>query len=179
MTFFERVTSKPGYRLLLAVLLVCMAGTIEYQTEVVLEEIEREHVKTVSTLPRSLTASEAQLAEFYARQGSPAAIEMAQATVQAKRPRLMAAVAAVESNGSPLARGRAGERGAWQVIPAIHGAVPVDAAGQMDQSERILEDLLIENGGSVKKAVAAYNGSGARADAYSRRVLAMLEEVPR
>ncbi|NTV50958.1 MAG: lytic transglycosylase domain-containing protein [Geobacteraceae bacterium] len=176
---FERIMTRPGYRLLVVFMLIGLAGTVEYQTEVIQERMDREHAAEVARLKSVLTFKEAQLAEFYARQGSPAAVEMARATAQAKRPRLMAAIAAVESNGSPKAIGKAGERGAWQVMPFFHGDVPADPAGQMMQSEQLLDELLDQHGGNIKRAVKAYNGDGVKADAYSRRVLAMLAEVPR
>ena len=101
--------------------------------------------------------------------GSPVPHEMAQACRATKNPKLMASVAIVESNGTPHAVGRSGERGAWQVIPKVWGSVPKSADGQARQAERILDELVAASPrGSLRCALARYNG-GDRPKAVSYR----------
>ena len=125
-----------------------------------------------------LTAKEARLAEFYAKEGSNEPIILAQATAKTKRPRLMAAVAVVESNGNVHAIGRAGEVTAWQIREELHGPAGVTVDDHAKSAERILEELIQESNGKLKEAVRKYNGSGPDAVKYSKRVMAKLQEVP-
>ena len=109
------------------------------------------------------------LADAFQTAGSPDPHLMATACRTTKNPKLMAAVAIVESNGTPHAVGRSGERGAWQVIPKVWGSVPKSADGQARQAERILEELVAASPrGSLRCALARYNG-GDRPKAVSYR----------
>lgn len=86
------------------------------------------------------------------------------------RPHLTIAIGLTESGMNKYAQGRAGERGAYQVIPRIHGAVPKDLMGQTAQHERIMESLIREKKGRVDKAIIAYNGAGPKARQYLVKV---------
>jgi hypothetical protein len=90
-----------------------------------------------------------------------------------KRPVLTEAIGRVESGMCCTARGKHGERGAWQVQPKLWGKVPRGLAAQARQHERILDELLRECGGSVSKAVERYNGTGPAARQYAGRVRRM------
>ena len=99
------------------------------------------------------------LADAFQTAGSPDPHLMATACRTTKNPKLMAAVAIVESNGTPHAVGRSGERGAWQVIPKVWGSVPKSADGQARQAERILDELVAASPRrSLRCALARYNG---------------------
>ena len=99
------------------------------------------------------------LADAFQTAGSPDPHLMAKACRATKDPKLMAAVAIVESNGTPHAVGRSGERGAWQVIPKVWGSVPKSADGQARQAERILDELVAASPRrSLRCALARYNG---------------------
>ena len=99
------------------------------------------------------------LTDAFQSAGSPDPHLMAKACRTTKDPKLMAAVAIVESNGTPHAVGRSGERGAWQVIPKVWGSVPKSADGQARQAERILDELVAASPrGSLRCALARYNG---------------------
>lgn len=99
------------------------------------------------------------LVDAFHAAGSPVPHQMAAACRTTKDPHLMAAVAIVESNGTPNAVGRSGERGAWQVIPKVWGSVPKSVVGQARQSERILDELVAASPrGSLRCALARYNG---------------------
>lgn len=98
------------------------------------------------------------LADAFQTAGSPDPHLMAKACRATKDPKLMAAVAIVESNGTPHAVGRSGERGAWQVIPKVWGNVPKSADGQARQAERILNELVVASPrGSLLQGLSAYN----------------------
>lgn len=128
---------------------------------------------------RQLTGKEARLAEYFAKAGSDMPIEVAQTIIStAKRPRLMSAIAKVETQGRNV-RGKNGEVGVWQVMPEYHGPVdPHNLAEQLRQSEAILDELLEQTGGSLRGAVQAYNGSGPAAVRYSMKVMREIREVP-
>jgi soluble lytic murein transglycosylase-like protein len=77
--------------------------------------------------------------------------------VPLERPVLTHAQGQVESNLNPKAKGKAGERGAWQVLPREWGKVPKTLLGQARQSESILNELLAENSNDVFEALIKYN----------------------
>jgi len=85
------------------------------------------------------------------------------------RPQLIIAQGIVESNMNPYATGRCGERGAYQVIPRIHGAVPKGIAAQTDQHVRIMNALLKQHK-TIRKAITRYNGAGKQAERYYCKV---------
>lgn len=106
---------------------------------------------------------------------------MAHAVLTTKSPRLMSAIAKVESNGNPSLR-RTGYKhkhsGAFQVNPKHWGEVSHDAIEQALQAENILEVLVKEHNGNIKKALNAYGGDRTRRT-YAKNILAELENVPR
>lgn len=127
-----------------------------------------------------LTAEQMEYREFFRRHGSPVPEQMAVAVTSTRRPALMAALAVVESNGTPDAVGDKGASiGAFQVQPDHWGPVPSDPAGQAAQAERIL-DALVESRGGLRRGLAAYNGGTTPPRAayrYASRVLALSKGV--
>ena len=102
--------------------------------------------------------TEAKIQEAFERAGSPVPNQMAKACMKTKNPKLMASVAIVESDGTPWAKGKAGERGAWQVIPKEHGQVSSNVNEQALQAERILDELVAASPrGSLLQGLSAYN----------------------
>jgi len=89
---------------------------------------------------------------------------------QLERPHLTVAQGYIESNMNRRARGKAGEKGAFQVREKYWGKVPKDLKGQAFQSERIMNELLKNCGGDLFLAVAKYNGSGDASFRYARKV---------
>jgi hypothetical protein len=118
------------------------------------------------------------LSRYFERKGSPDPQRMATAVLETSRPRLMASIAVRESGGDPKAIGDGGKsRGAFQVQAKHHGKVSKDPIEQARQSERILEELLAENNGNLKKSLSAYNGEISK-KVYANKILAELERVP-
>jgi hypothetical protein len=103
---------------------------------------------------------------------------MATAVLMTQSPRLMAAIAKVESGGNPhIKKGgyRGRHSGAFQVNPKLHGRVSSDPIRQALQSEAILSELTATM--PIKKALSIYGGDSS--SRYQRRVLAELASVPR
>ena len=75
-------------------------------------------------------------------------------------PRLVSAVAEVESNNNPAAVSGAGAIGVMQLMPdtaAALGVDPYDAEQNIEGGTRYLRQMLDSFGGDVRKALAAYN----------------------
>lgn len=126
--------------------------------------------------PQPLTQKEQKLAEVFQQHGSPHPVELARVVVKMKRPRLAAAQAIIESDGTVTARGTAGEIGIWQVIERDWGPTPKnDIQGQADQYESIMESLIKESDGNLRRALGKYNGD--RTGKYARKVLAKVEQI--
>lgn len=87
-----------------------------------------------------------------------------------KRPALTIPQGQVESRLNPKAAGKAGEQGAWQVLPADWGKVPRTLQGQGLQHEQIMDELIQENKGDISKAIMSYNSR--RNKAAGKRYLA-------
>lgn len=100
---------------------------------------------------------------------APAAVAAAEA--HGHDPRLLLAVAYVESRWTPGAVGSRGELGAWQTLPR-YGDGSADAAG------RILARWRARAGGDVRVALRAYNAGrrglrGVAGVRYAARVVAL------
>lgn len=118
------------------------------------------------------------MSRYFEKKGNPTPQRMATAVLETTRPRLMASIAVRESHGNPKAVGDGGKsRGAFQVQGRHHGRVSNDPIEQALQSERILDELIAENNGNLKKALSAYNGERTR-KVYAKNVLAELVNVP-
>ena len=88
----------------------------------------------------------------------------------AERHHLVQAQAIVESGVNQYAAGRAGERGAWQVIGRIWGRVPRSYPAQRAQHVKIMDTLVEECCGDVPTAIRRYNGSGRATWVYLGKV---------
>lgn len=108
---------------------------------------------------------------------SPVPAQMATAVMMTPRPRLMAAIAKVETGGDPTKRNTGYKKrhsGAFQVNPKHWGKVPNDPIQQAIQAESILSELTDTM--PIKKALSVYGGDST--SKYQRRVLAELQRVP-
>lgn len=114
---------------------------------------------------------------YFKNNGSKTPEEMAYAVLQTKSPKLLAAMAVVESDGNPAIRNRGYKKrhhGAFQVNQAIHGEVPTNPADQAKQAERILEELTDKY--PIKTALSIYGGDST--NGYQKKILAELNKVP-
>lgn len=128
-----------------------------------------------------MTVEQEQFKNFFKAQGSPSPEAMAIAISHTKNPKLMAAIAVVESNGNPKAVGDSGASiGAFQVQPMHWGKVNTEnALEQAIQAEEILEALLAERG-RLRQALAQYNGGSRpphRAYRYADHVLKLASTI--
>jgi soluble lytic murein transglycosylase-like protein len=95
-------------------------------------------------------------------------------------PALLLAIVGVESSWRPWAVGTVGEVGLCQVRPDVHGVSETALADpnvNIRVAARVLRQCLARSGGDVAGAVARYNGRGAAADDYARRVLEEREKL--
>ena len=150
------------------------AGSVEFNSIQATKTAEQNEQRVV-VVEEALSVAEVQLAEFFERQGSPAPVEMGKAVAKRKRPRLLAAVAAVESNGNPAAVGKAGEVTAWQIIEKEWGSAGVTTEAHSKKAEDILEELIRQNNGNLRAALSAYNGD--RSGRYAAKVMKKVSEV--
>lgn len=84
-------------------------------------------------------------------------------------PKLVAAVAEVESNGRQEAISQAGAIGVMQLMPdtaASLGVDPYDKQQNVEGGAKYLRQMLDTFGGDLKKAVAAYNAGPGAVKAY-------------
>jgi hypothetical protein len=120
------------------------------------------------------------LANYFRKNGSKTPEEMANAVLQTRSPRLMAAMAVRESGGNHNIRKTGWKRqhnGAFQVNPKHWGKVSDDPIAQALQAEAILTELTQETGG-IRKALNAYGGDRTKR-VYAANILRELQEVPR
>jgi hypothetical protein len=114
---------------------------------------------------------------YFKNNGSKTPEEMAYAVLQTKSPKLLAAMAVVESDGNHTVRNTGYKKrhhGAFQVNPRHWGKVHANPVDQAKQAERILEDLT--NKHPIKTALSVYGGDST--DSYQKRILTELTRVP-
>lgn len=163
MSLYERITTKPGYKLLLIMGIILVVGHIESRPDPVpppppvkvATSVVQSRIETI--LPTSI------------------AKPIAERTVY---PHTLAAIAHTESRGNHRAVGdRGASRGAFQVQAKHWGIVPDSIEKQVDQANVIFMSLVQEYG--YREAVKRWNGSGPKADRYQRTVLALVRELER
>jgi hypothetical protein len=117
------------------------------------------------------------MTNYFKKAGSKTPEEMAYACLKTRSPKLIAAIAVVESGGNHTLKNtgyRKRHNGAFQVNPRHWGKVPNDAVGQALQAEAILQELTETY--PIKKALSIYGGDST--SKYQRKVLAELVNVP-
>jgi negative regulator of sigma E activity len=166
----QRIEAICGVMAILAAFLI--TGYIENDVNEQEAKIQKEQSEILAK-----RSNQSNMEAYFRSNGSPFPEVMAKAVTQPtiKRPRTLAAIAIVESNGNPKAKGKSGEIGAFQILP-IHGKAK-NVFTQAEQADRLLQELLDERG-SLPAAIKGYNGTGKKADVYRRKVLAQLERVP-
>jgi|GEM_PF-4134886 len=125
-------------------------------------------------------SKQAAFQRYFEKIGSPQPEKMAAAVLATKKPRLMAAIAKVESNGNPDVKATGYKKrhdGAFQVNRNIWGAVSQDAVEQAIQAEMVLDEHR-KDSKNLKAALNAYGGDKTK-KRYAYNILKELEDVPR
>jgi len=152
---------------------------------VILGMLLLEFLKSCNPEPQSVTATNClqchnytkQLTVYFKKRGSKTPEEMAYAVMQTKSPKLLAAIAVVESNGNYTIRNSGYKKrhhGAFQVNPAIHGNVPTNPIDQAKQAEHILNELTDKH--PIQMALSIYGGDSS--EIYQQKILSELTKVP-
>lgn len=98
------------------------------------------------------------------------AVRFAQAFARTSDPLMLLVICHIESEfRDDLPVGKDGEVGCMQVIPKHWGDVPETLEGQIEQADKILQELSQTR--SRFNAAMAYNGSGEQARLYRQRVI--------
>lgn len=154
---------------------ICSSGV--YTKHVTSESVVENRAGVISSVKRSSLSR--RIETFAVKHGADpnVAPELAELLVACDHPRVLAAVAAKESNFRLDAKGKAGEVGAFQVIPRYHGNPGHTWGSQTKSAERILRDLVESSGGRLESAVMKYNGSGSKAVRYAKHVMSMARSI--
>lgn len=154
---------------------ICSSG--EYTKHVLPETIVENRAGVVSSVKRSSLSR--RIEKFAVAHGADPAVapELAELLAACEHPRVLAAMGAKESGFNPKAVGKAGEVGAWQVIPKHWGHPGRSLSSQAKHSEAILQELVAASKGRLEAAVRKYNGSGPKAVRYAAHVMAMARSI--
>jgi len=119
-----------------------------------------------------------EMVTYFHKIKSPSPQDMAVAVLSTKSPKLLAAMAKIETGGDYTKRNTGYKKrhhGAWQVNPTYWGAVSNKPVHQAIQAEKVLVALLTESNGEIRTALNKYGGDST--DAYSNKILAELESM--
>lgn len=154
---------------------ICSSGV--YSKHVTPESVIENRAGVISSVKRSSLSR--RIESFAVKHGADPALapELAELLAACEHPRVLAAMGAKESGFNPEAVGRAGEVGAWQVIPKHWGHPGRSLSSQAKKSEEILRELVEASNGKLEQAVRKYNGSGPKAVRYAAHVMAMARSI--
>ena len=154
---------------------LCSSG--EYTRRVLPETVEENRAGVTSSVKRSSLSR--RIEAFAVKHGADPAIapELAELLASYEHPRVLAAIAAKESNFRLNARGKAGEVGAFQIIPKYHGHPGKTWSSQTKAADRLLRELVSDARGRLEPAVIRYNGAGPRAERYAAHVLSLARSI--
>ncbi len=158
-------------------LLPKLSGSAEYSRTVSAESVIENRGGKVLLVARSGLSK--RIERFAVAHGANPNIapELAELISVHEHPRVLAAIAAKESGFNLLARGSAGEVGAYQIIPKLHGHPGRTWDSQTKAAERLLNDLVSDANGKLEPAVRRYNGSGEKAERYAKHVMLMARSI--
>jgi len=117
--------------------------------------------------------------DYLKKSGSRSPIDMTYAIFKTKRPKLMLAMAVVESDGNYTVRNggyKNMHHGAWQVNPKWWGEVPDKVDLQALQAEHIIDTYLEQTGGDLIKALNKYGGCSK--GKYASSIMNEMKNVP-
>lgn len=154
---------------------ICSSG--EYTRRVLPETVEENRAGVIVSVKRSSLSR--RIEKFAVKHGADPAIapELAELLASYEHPRVLAAIAAKESNFRLSARGKAGEVGAFQIIPKHHGHPGYTWSSQTSAADRLLRELLSDTGGRIEPAVRRYNGAGPKAVRYAKSVMVLVRSI--
>ncbi len=154
---------------------LCSSG--EYTRRVLPETVEENRAGVTFSVKRSSLSR--RIEAFAVKHGADPAIapELAELLASYEHPRVLAAIAAKESNFRLNARGKAGEVGAFQIIPKYHGHPGKTWSSQTRAADRLLRDLVSDARGRLETAVIRYNGAGPKAERYAKSVMALVRSI--
>lgn len=163
--------------ILAVVLLPKLSGSAEFTRHVSADSIVENHGGKVLLKARSGLSK--RIEKFAVKHGANPGIapQIAELLATCEHPRVLAAIAAKESNFNENAIGSKHEIGMFQVLPSVHGHPGKTWADQTKTSERILHDLISESDGDLRTGVRKYNGSGAAARKYASHVMRMARSI--
>lgn len=156
-------------------LLPNLCGSAEYTRNVSAENVIENRAGQVLLTPRSGLSK--RIENFIRKYRKNDAAVWAEVIAACEHPRVLAAIAARESQFDERAIGRLGEIGAYQQRPEIHGHPGVSILEQTQSAEKLLSELVAESHGKLYQAVRAYNGAGPRAEQYAASVLAVARSI--
>ena len=125
------------------------------------------------------TMRQIQMAEYFRRAGNKNPELMAEAVLATNKPKLMAAIAIKENTPYTCRKGGYKKRhvGAWQVNEKLHGYAGINPVQQALKAEAVLDDLLVECNGNLRKALNIYGGDKTR-KVYAENILEELKNIP-
>lgn len=166
--------------IVLALLLLLSAMAIGTKHKQVKPESSKVPV-TVSKIVIPQTKRHIKMSTYFKKRGNKHPDAMATAVLETKRPKLMAAIAVKGELNTPYTVKHGGYKnryvGAWQVCESEWGRagnLPID---QALKSERILETLVAESKGDLKKALNLYGGDKTK-KVYAKNILNELNNIP-
>jgi len=162
---------------LAVVLLPKLSGSAEYSRTVSAENVIENRGGKVLLRARSGLSKRIEI--FAVKHGAKLDIapELAELISVHEHPRILAAIAAKESGFNLFARGGAGEIGAYQIIPKLHGHPGRTWDSQTKAAERLLNELVSDANGKLETAVRRYNGSGPKSIKYAKHVMSLAKSI--
>lgn len=154
---------------------ICSSGV--YSRHVTPESVVENRAGVTVSVERSSLSK--RIERFAVKHGADPGIapELAELLAACEHPRVLAAIAAKESNFRLHAKGKAGEVGAFQIRPEYHGHPGSTWGSQSKAAERLLKELVEASGGKLSSAVRKYNGAGPKAVRYASHVMAMAYSI--
>ena len=124
---------------------------------------------------------EIKMAEYFRINGNKHPKLMAHAVLQTHKPKIMASIAVKGEKNSPYTSLSGGYKkrhvGAWQVNEQLHGFAGREPVQQALKAEAVLDDILKECKGDLRKALNIYGGDKTE-KIYAENILAEIQRVP-
>ena len=154
-----------------------VCSSADYTRHVSAENIIENRGGEVLLVPRSHLSR--RIEKFAVAHGADPAIapELAELLAACEHPRVLAAIAAKESNFNLRAGGKSGEVGAFQRLPRVWGHPGRTRGSRSKASARILQKLVSKADGKLLPAVRRYTGSGPMAVRYAHHIMKLAYSI--